>query len=301
MGLEDGADTAAASLATGELLTGPPVAAQAGPSVADASQSPAYVYAIGRVEPRFPSLTVEKEFAQATGRAETTAITDREALHSVLTDRANRYLVRQLCWILAIEGLETYLLTPRDPLDLDLLIEAIRPRPSPLDMDVVVGVRGPLAPPEMCNGLIAPIVAFDQIWSFDRWALVAAIPRPEPGGKRETAKEVERFNAGAEELLDRIMQLADNAGATDEHRALNYLAVRYDRIYVVTSEMHQRNFALDGVEVRSSRLSGVRKVVSAIFAYRHRETDVGEKYFVRVDVTEEFPFLVSRLQPFYER
>jgi hypothetical protein len=25
------------------------------------------------------------------------------------------------------------------------------------------------------------------------------------------------------------------------------------------------------------------------------------KYFVRVDVTEEFPFLVSKLAPFYER
>jgi hypothetical protein len=28
-----------------------------------------YVYALGRVTPRFPSLAVEKEFAQATGRA----------------------------------------------------------------------------------------------------------------------------------------------------------------------------------------------------------------------------------------
>lgn len=29
----------------------------------------------------------------------------------------------------------------------------------------------------------------------------------------------------------RIVQIADNAGATDEHRALNYLVVRYPRIY----------------------------------------------------------------------
>jgi hypothetical protein len=27
------------------------------------------------------------------------------------------------------------------------------------------------------------------------------------------------------------MQLTDNAGATDEHRALNYLAMRYPAIY----------------------------------------------------------------------
>ena len=35
---------------------------------------PAYVYAIGRIEPRFPTLSAEKEFAQATGRAETAGL-----------------------------------------------------------------------------------------------------------------------------------------------------------------------------------------------------------------------------------
>src|SRR6516164_8051747 len=41
---------------------------------------PAYVYALGRIEPRFPSLSVEKEYAQATGRAETAGLTDRQSL-----------------------------------------------------------------------------------------------------------------------------------------------------------------------------------------------------------------------------
>ena len=34
-----------------------------------------YVFALGRVEPRFPSLAVEKELAQATGRAGTAELT----------------------------------------------------------------------------------------------------------------------------------------------------------------------------------------------------------------------------------
>ena len=76
--------------------------------------TPSYVYALGRITPRFPSLAVEKEFAQATGRAETAGLTDRQALQSVLSQRSNRYLARQLCWVLEIEGLETYLLVPRD-------------------------------------------------------------------------------------------------------------------------------------------------------------------------------------------
>src|SRR5512132_365166 len=127
----------------------------------------AYVYAVGRVEPRFPSLALEKEFAQATGRAETAGLTDRQAVHAVLSQRANRYLARQLCYVLTIEGLETYLLQPRDPTDLELLVEAVRPAPRPTDVDVVIGMRGPLAPPELCNGLMVPIVGFNQLYSFD--------------------------------------------------------------------------------------------------------------------------------------
>ena len=54
-----------------------------------------FVYALGRVEARFPTLAVEKEFAQATGRAETAGLTDRQALHSVLSQKQNRYLARR--------------------------------------------------------------------------------------------------------------------------------------------------------------------------------------------------------------
>jgi hypothetical protein len=149
----------------------------------------------------------------------------------------------------------------------------------------------------MCNGLMIPIVAFDQIYSFDRDALIASIPRPES----IPAEQEEAFRASAGELFDRIMQAADNAGATDEDRALNYLTVRYPAIYARAAEEFGRNSSLTAVTVRPSSLSGVRKIVDVIFSYTHRTTDVTEKYFVRVDVTEEFPFLVTRLSPYYER
>ncbi len=246
-----------------------------------------YVYAIGRVEARFPNLAAEKEFAQATGRADTAGKTDQQTFHAVLSKRENRYLVRQLCWVLSIQGLETYLLVPRDPADIDLLVEAIRPAPSPNDIDVVIGMRGPIAPPEMCNGLMVPIVAFDQIYSFDRDALIKAIPKPE----KTTAAQ---FGPAAEELFNRIMQLTDNAGATDEHRVLNYLAMRYPAIYAKAAEEFAHDFSLTGVEVRPSPLSSTRNIVDVIFSYTNRNTDFTEKFFVRCDVTEEFPFLVDK-------
>jgi hypothetical protein len=102
-------------------------------------------------------------------------------------------------------------------------------------------------------------------------------------------------------LFDRIMQMADNAGATDEHRALNYLAVRYPAIYAKTYECFEANCRLSALEVRPSRLSGARKIVAVILAFTHRQTDVIDKYFVRVDVTEEFPFIVTKLDDFYDR
>ena len=252
------------------------------------------VYAVGRVEPRFPTLAVEKEFAQATGRLETAGLTDRQALHDVLMARENRYLARQLCYVFTIQGLETYILQPRDPVDFELLLEAIRPSPGPLDLDVVIGMRGPIAPPDACNGLQIPVMFFDQLYSFDRDSLIKSIPRP----AGVTAKQ---FEPTATDLFDRLIQLADNAGASDEHRALNYLAVRYPAIYSNALEQYSQDFSLSRVDVFPSTLSSVRNILDVIFSYTNRNTDFTEKFLVRVDVTEEFPFLVTKLSPYYDR
>jgi hypothetical protein len=257
-------------------------------------ENPSYIYAIGRVEARFTNLAAEKEFAQATGRSATIGKTDQQSFHAVLSKREHRYLLRQLCWVFSIQGLDTYVLVPRDSADIELLVQAIRPAPSPNDIDVVIGLRGPIAPPDMCNGLMVPIVAFDQIYSFDRDALIKAIPKPE---KTSAAQ----FAPAAEELFNRVIQLTDNAGATDEHRALNYLAMRYPLIYSKTSEQHGCNCSLSSVDVRPSRMSGTRKILDVIFSYTHRTNDFTEKFFVRVDVTEEFPFLVTKMSPYYDR
>jgi hypothetical protein len=255
--------------------------------------SGSYVYAIGAIDPRFPRPSVEKELAQVTGRAETAGLTDRQALRKVLQDRQNRYLVRQLCWVMTIEGLETYFITPRDPMDFEFLVDALRPTRGPSDLDVVIGLRGPVALPDMCNGLTVPIVAFDALYSFDRASLMKAIPRHD----KVPAKE---FADAAEELFDRIMQMTNNTGVTDDHRALNYLAVRYPAIYAKTAEAFAANASLTAVDVRPSPLSGTRKIVEVIFSYTNRTTDVIDKSFVRVDVTEEFPYLVTKLSPYHD-
>jgi hypothetical protein len=141
---------------------------------------------------------------------------------------------------------------------------------------------------------MVPIVAFDQLYSFDRDALIRAIPRPENMAE-------EQFGAASREVFDRIMQITDNAGATDDHRALNYLAVRYPGISANATEQFARDFSLSGVEVRPSPLSATRNLVDVIFTYTNRNTDFTEKFGVRCDITEKFPFLVTKLSPYYDR
>jgi len=258
------------------------------------SMPASHVYAVGRIEARFPRLSVEKEFAQAAGRAETAGQSDQQAFYTVLSKAENRYLARELCWVLTIQGLETYILQPRDPRDFDRLVDSVRSQPSPSDLDVVIGLRSLNAPQDLCNGLMVPIILFDQVYSFDRRTLIKAIPRPEKTTDTQ-------FEAAAAEVLDRILQLTDNAGSMEDHRALNYLAMRYPGIYAKTAEQFARDFSLTQVDIRPSQLNSTRNIIEVILAFTNRNTDFTEKFCVRVDVTEEFPFLVTKLSPYFDR
>jgi hypothetical protein len=258
-----------------------------------AAQGPRYIYAIGQIEARFPSISVEKEFAQVLGGFDTGGKTDREAFHMVLSASDSLYLVRQLCWVMNISGVDTYLVTPRNPADFGLLIESLRPSPDPGSLDAVIGTQGPMAPPDMCNGLILPVVFFDHMYSFDRQFLLKAIPKPEKGDSKQ-------FADTAAEVLDRILASTDNAGATDTDRALNYLVLRDPGIYARTAECFARNLALTGIEVRPWRLSAARKIVEIVFTFTHRQNEFTEKYGARVDVNDAFPFLSSKMAPYYE-
>jgi hypothetical protein len=60
-------------------------------------------------------------------------------------------------------------------------------------LNCVIGLRGPAAPLELCNGLMVPVLFFEQIYASDRASLIASIPSP--------AKRAEAFEASAEELL----------------------------------------------------------------------------------------------------
>jgi hypothetical protein len=253
---------------------------------------PSCIYVIGHIEPRFPQLSIEKEARQAIARGGASKETDREVMAKLLRDPANKYIVRRLCWVLSVQDVDTYILVPRDG-DYQPLIDAYRTEPNPGDLELVIGVRGPIANPEICNGLLVPIVIFDQIYAFDRDTLLKAIPKPKDADQK--------FLKAAAEMFDRIASQMDNAGATDRDRALNYLAVRYDRIYSLAAEQFADNASFTGIDSLPSPLSGARKIVDVVFSFTDRSTDVVSKFFTRVDVTECFPFLVTKMSPYYDR
>jgi hypothetical protein len=261
---------------------------------ANGAVAPSFVYAIGEIDWQFTSESLQNEFLQVLAATGAQGLTELEAQKKILTE--NRYLARQACWVLTIENLQTYILQPRDPADFKLLVDALRPVKTRSDIDVIIGVRGPIAPPEMCNGLALPIVVFDQLYYFDRSTLIKSIPKP-PKAK---AKE---FENSADDVFRRIQQLADNHGATDEHRAVNYLAVRSPEIYANTSHRLEEGFWPTAIDVVTSRLSGSRgrTLLDVVFTFTHTTSRIVKKWFVRVDVTGEFPFIVTPLQEYFDR
>jgi hypothetical protein len=239
-----------------------------------------WVYAIGRIDARFPRISVDKEFLQAAARMPgTSGLNDTQLRHQVLSEDENNYLLRQLCWVFTVHGLDTYILTPRDSADLRLLAQTVRQDPGPGDLDIVIGMKGPPAPPHMCNGLVVPIVFFDQIYSFDRDALIKELPKP------DTA-DAKTFHKAAANLFDQLRLLSENMGTSSGARACNYLTARYPRLYHAYAEALARDESLSAVDVRRSSLSGSREIVDVVFSFTNRRTDVVSKQFVRVDVSD---------------
>ena len=54
-------------------------------------------------------------------------------------------------------------------------------------------------------------------------------------------------------------------------------------------------------EAHRIAINAVRTAHRTLRHYTDRNTDFTEKLFVRIDVIEEFPFLVTKLSPYFDR
>jgi hypothetical protein len=267
-----------------------------------------YVYAIGRLDTRFPSLGIEREFQQRERQlfaGKSVPKNRNELITQVL--EANVHLAQRLCYILSVGGIPAYILAPANASLREELLKALRISSKPDTWVVVIGRCGAVAPASACAGILAPVVSCDQIYAFTLEEWFGSIKsRLDPVLKTRKI-EVADFREIVQELFARITNSAENIGGTDAHRALNYALVQHPGIFLACVERAER-FALDRIETRLVHGFGMRRNVALILTFLERATCLPERLFCRVDTTEEWPFLASPpessaplgLQPFVE-
>lgn len=262
-----------------------------------------YVYGVGRLVPQFASLGVEKEFIQLTERAATDAQVDMELLRQILDDPENRYLGRHLCWVFSAQGVDTLIVLPRDDIDVAKFAESITPGPEEDLVHALVG-RAPGAMDLPCTGLGLPSVVADQLLSFTVNEFAERLlsfdtqsSDNEPAGGRELSSDQRRIVI--REIFLRLTRRASNRGLTDEHRALNYMALRYPAIYYTGIQAYSENKTLVGIEAQKDHAPG-RQRVSVRLIFRHRRTELVERYHCLVDVTDVFPFISVPFKLIYD-
>lgn len=265
----------------------------------------AWGYIIGRLEPRYPNLGVEHECEQLLASSEPEA-SEPEALNRMLSQPENRYLIRQLCWVLTVSGGDELSVSPTLDIAVDELVTASR-------RDAICVVIGAVRP----GGCLGPgnlDVAPVQLLTFGRGEFVANMVRgisPGPTDKdtedteeqgKDDGRDSERLGMATrvvEDLFDRFVNRAGNRGVTPESRAINYLALRVPAVYALVLEQAQAGASVVGVDTEHRHSSG-RTLVVVHVTFRARRTNVVSRYTIRVDVTDVFPFLVTSLQPSYD-
>jgi subtilase family protein/cyclic patellamide precursor peptide PatG len=205
-----------------------------------------------------------------------------------------RYIARQFCWILRVEGEPAYYLTLRDMEDFDGLVDCLG-APAHEDLCLFVGSSS-LQLVEISQGIKAPVLAVDQVQRLKMTDMRGKFKK----GQRKAPPDPDKFY---DELYRRLFQSADNFGHTDEWRALNFLASgKYPKLFELCCALAHDEYNLTAFPVLTSRLSawGNKRIVDAIFTFSNKGADV-QKYFVRIDVTHLFPILATKYAEYIDR
>lgn len=250
---------------------------------------PSFVYSIGRIAARFPSIDVEKELQQVVRQSETANLTDSQVLYEVLSRGENAYLAREMCWVFTVQGVETFTVVPRSGAELAELVNALQLAPSAGATNVLIGMRSGSAVVNSCAGLTLPVVSASKIYSFNLDEFVKELPL----GKPQVA--------AGQELLDRITHLVDNVGDMDEHRAVNYLCLRHIAIYALVVEKFKKDYSLQTLGVAPTTTRSQRRIIDVTLTFASRKTDARESFGARVDVTGMYPFLLNPLRPVFDK
>lgn len=256
-----------------------------------------YVHAIGRIRPFFPSRDVEKEYQQLLPVPPPPGVTtDEQRLQYVL--QQNPFLAREMGWSFAVQEVDIYRLRPQTQLELQAFVASIVPKdPTQTTYDAVIGA---LEPGLDLQGDL-PGATVNRTFQFSLKDLATqVITALSSQGVTPLPSQAQIL-----EIFEDMLQLADNTGDADELRALNYVSINYPDVYVAqygpTVQGTPSTVYFAGVEVRRSALGGGRVIVDVILRYENQASGLVSRYYTSVDVTGQYPFLVTKLQPYFER
>jgi PatG C-terminal/PatG Domain len=296
-----------------------------------------YVLAIGSLRVAIPSIAVAREINRLAGSPAKNVV--QEPVPSQLISGSDRkYISRHLCWLLNIEGKDSYLLFSRVPGETEMLLAAYSQGGGEGGGRVLVnGLLGPVPTDESSGGFKLPTVVFDEVsplsmvkmleqhsasrggseipfeeWAFEQIARQGAglgriknrLKTVLPKASREEgqassgalARTLERSGSG---LQDELLRLISNSGSTDAERALNFVAARYFKLYQLLAARLLMGSRLTSVRVFTPQVSGERKYKEVVFTFSPTAASYDE-VAVRVDVTEQFPFVARGLLPFMQ-
>ncbi|MEQ1824113.1 MAG: hypothetical protein ABL949_16510, partial [Fimbriimonadaceae bacterium] len=262
-----------------------------------------WVYAVGRLIPQFPDYGVEREFAQLGADAQAlSGGIEGDRLRVILKDPNNAYLARQLCWVFFVGDVEAFTLICRDDADARRFVEALPSSElAERTVQTIIGVVASPPPGSPCGTSGLPAVWIDHHLTFnlDEFLDAIAIDTPRDSKATKEAKSGDIFRTAARDIFLRLTRRSDNRGVTDEHRALNYLALRYPQLYRHIANAYAEEKLLTGIDSR--RWPSTNRALVAIRIHlRGRRTDLIERYQCVVDVTDRFPFLASPLTQIYD-
>ncbi|HEU5407384.1 MAG TPA: hypothetical protein VFU48_06425 [Nitrospira sp.] len=249
-----------------------------------------FVYALGRLDVRFPSLGIEREFQQRERAISNLPQHPRTARILAVLEK-NPHLALRVGYTFQIGASPVFALQPSSGALKEAFFKALAHSHDASHICVLIGRSGGFSSPPSWNGLLLSSVAADQLYSFtfDEWA--EGLSKTAEAALKTRKLESSTFRANAQNLLRETIAMPENMGLTDGHRALNYLAVQHPGLFLAAAE--RREHVLDRIDTRVSQTAGGRRHVTVILQFLDRTTGVPERLSCTVDVTEEWPFVAG--------
>lgn len=254
-----------------------------------------YLYAVGQIVPVFPTKGLEREFKRVAGIAKSVAPDDL-LLYDILSKEEYNYIAAEMRWVMKINNTETYLVTPIGNLELKDLIDTLKVTSGQTGYHVIIGTRGGMeaVKPGGDDRLTTVVCYLLYNFTFNEFVdnIISEITKKDP------TTSIDKQAVGS--LFEQLLNKTDNAGSTDDDRAVNYIALRYLDVYKMASEMISSDakspkYSLVGIVPEPARVQGMRKIVDVVFRYQERGNAKIIWINVRIDTTGMFPFLVKEL------